>query len=72
MPIHSDLDIRMKQNYEFPYRFKLTRRTPVIIRVDGRAFHTFTQGFNKPFDLVENYGDMDIKKMQEMGCERYL
>ena len=24
---------------------------------------------NKPFDLVENYGDLDIKKMQEMGCE---
>lgn len=28
------------------------RRTPVIIRVDGRAFHTFTKGFQKPFDDV--------------------
>lgn len=28
------------------------RRTPVIIRVDGRAFHTFTKGFQKPFDEV--------------------
>lgn len=24
--------------------------TPVIIRVDGRAFHTFTRGFKKPYD----------------------
>jgi tRNA(His) guanylyltransferase len=24
--------------------------SPVIIRVDGRAFHTYTQKFNKPFD----------------------
>lgn len=30
----------------------LMRRTPVIIRVDGRAFHTFTRGFKKPFDDV--------------------
>lgn len=30
----------------------LMRRTPVIIRVDGRAFHTFTKGFQKPFDEV--------------------
>lgn len=27
----------------------MTRRTPVIIRLDGKAFHTFTKGFNKPF-----------------------
>lgn len=26
------------------------RRTPVIIRLDGKAFHTFTKGFVKPFD----------------------
>ena len=28
------------------------RRTPVIIRIDGKAFHTFTRGFQKPFDKV--------------------
>lgn len=28
----------------------LMRRTPVIIRLDGKAFHTFTKGFVKPFD----------------------
>lgn len=42
---------RMK-NYENAYRLYLPRRLPVIIRVDGRAFHTFTKGFQKPFDDV--------------------
>ena len=41
---------RMKNNYENRYRFYLTRRTPVIIRIDGNAFHTFTKGLEKPFD----------------------
>lgn len=40
---------RFKTNYENPYRVYLTRRTPVVIRVDGRAFHTFTRQFEKPF-----------------------
>lgn len=40
---------RMKQ-YEKVNDFKLTRRTPIIIRVDGRSFHTFTRGLDKPFD----------------------
>ncbi len=41
---------RMKANYEDRYRFSLTRRTPVIMRLDGRAFHTLTRGLEKPFD----------------------
>lgn len=28
------------------------RRTPVAIRIDGKAFHTFTRGFQKPFDTT--------------------
>jgi len=35
---------RMKQ-YETTTQSHLLRRTPVIIRVDGRAFHTFTKWF---------------------------
>lgn len=46
-----DIGDRMKANYENRARFYLTRRTPVIIRCDGRAFHTFTRQFDKPFDL---------------------
>jgi len=40
---------RMKSNYEDRSRFYLTRRTPVVIRVDGRAFHTYTKKYDKPF-----------------------
>lgn len=42
---------RMKM-YEHVWRHKLIRRMPVIIRVDGKAFHTFTKGLNKPFDDI--------------------
>lgn len=40
---------RMK-GYERCANPRLTPRVPVFIRVDGRAFHTFLRGFDKPFD----------------------
>lgn len=49
---------RMKQ-YESIPRISLMRRNPVIIRIDGKAFHTFTRGFRRPFD------DILIESMQE-------
>ena len=55
----SDLAERMKEYYEYIPKTKLMRRTPVAIRIDGKAFHTFTRGFQKPFDEVL------IKSMQE-------
>lgn len=48
---NDDLGIRMKK-YEYVTRTHLTPRTPVIIRIDGKAFHTFTRGLQKPFDDV--------------------
>jgi tRNA(His) 5'-end guanylyltransferase len=36
----SDLAKRMK-GYESVSKTVLTKRTPVIIRIDGKAFHTF-------------------------------
>jgi len=42
---------RMK-GYEQNSRITLTRRVPVIIRLDGKAFHTYTRGLKKPFDRV--------------------
>lgn len=42
---------RMKR-YEYVSRIYLTRRFPVIIRLDGKAFHTFTKGFEKPYETV--------------------
>ena len=59
MPVHDDLGTRMKTYYEGIPRIKLMRRTPVIIRIDGKAFHTFTRGFEKPFDKIM------VKTMQE-------
>ena len=52
MPVHDDLGTRMKMFYEQIPKTKLIRRMPVIIRIDGKAFHTFTRGFQKPFDEV--------------------
>lgn len=40
----------MKNNYENRAKTYLIRRMPVIIRLDGKAFHTFTRGMVKPFD----------------------
>lgn len=40
---------RMKR-YEAASRFFLPPKQAVMIRVDGRAFHTYTKGMNKPFD----------------------
>ena len=48
---NDNLGDRMK-TYENVTRTYLTRRTPVIIRIDGKAFHSFTRGFKKPFDNV--------------------
>ena len=50
---------RMKNFYEAVPKTFLIRKTPVIIRLDGKAFHSFTRGFKKPFDEIL------IKTMQE-------
>lgn len=42
---------RMK-GYENISRIYLTKRSPVIIRIDGKSFHSFTRGFKRPFDTV--------------------
>jgi len=43
---------RMKDFYEDRFRYKLPRRTNVIIRIDGKAFHTYTKGLNRPYDVA--------------------
>ena len=62
---------RMKSFYEDRYRIYLTRRMPVIIRVDGNAFHTFTRGLDRPFDsdfmnIMQRTCDSLCKSIQ--GC----
>lgn len=46
-----DLGNRMKERYESRSQTYLPRRTYTIIRLDGKAFHTFTHGCSKPFDF---------------------
>lgn len=59
----SDLAERMK-GYEKRNRYYLQRRMPVILRLDMRAGHSFTRGFERPFDEVF------IKSMQDTA--KYL
>lgn len=45
-----DLGKRMKEQYEMRTRTWLPRRTYTIIRLDGKAFHTFTRRMKRPYD----------------------
>lgn len=46
-----DLSDRMKK-YEKVNRTFVMAKTPVIIRIDGKAFHTWTKGLEGPFDQL--------------------
>jgi tRNA(His) guanylyltransferase len=45
-----DIGNRMKSNYEDRFRFTIPRRSNTIIRIDGKAFHTYTRDLSRPFD----------------------
>lgn len=71
MPVNDELGKRMKEFYEARARTYLPRRTPVAIRIDGKAFHTFTRGFQKPFDEI--LGNSMVRTMEYLckniqGC----
>lgn len=53
---------RMKEFYENRTRNFLPRRTYTIIRVDGKAFHSYTRGLMRPFD------EKLINDMDETAC----
>ena len=67
-----DLGKRMKEFYEIRTRTFLPRRTYTIIRIDGKAFHTYTRGLKRPFDdgLIEDM-DLTTKYLCEniQGCK---
>ena len=61
MSHQTEYDLRMR-SYKSITDAHLIPRTPVIIQIDGRAFHTFTRGFKKPFDQVLMVGEgEDVK-----------
>lgn len=61
MAIHDSLGDRMKE-YESRNQYYLQKRTPVCIRVDMRAGHTFTRGFARPFDEI--FGNAMVRTME--------
>ena len=71
MSSKDSLGDRMK-SYEDSYRFSLPVRLPVIVRVDGKAFHTYTKNCKRPVDpgLVEcmNLTAMELCKTMQ-GCQ---
>lgn len=62
---HDSLGDRMK-GYESAARTVLPGRMPIIIRVDGKAFHTYTRGSERPFD--KKLGDVMIDTAKHL-CE---
>lgn len=39
------------KSFESAWELQLNRYQPMIARLDGRAFHSFTAGMNRPFDI---------------------
>ena len=63
--VHDRIGERMK-NYESISQNYLMRRTPVIIRVDGKAFHSFCKNLTKPFDnIFQQAMQQTMKRMCE-------
>lgn len=67
-----NLSDRIKKNYENRYRVYLTRRTPVIIRADGKTFHTLTSQCSKPFDKVFANAMIYTGSMTSINIQSYL
>ena len=58
---------RMKE-YEDITRYKLPRKSLVLGRIDGNAFHTYTKGLKRPFDqdLINDMDSTAIYLCQEL------
>jgi tRNA(His) guanylyltransferase len=69
--VKDDLGRRMKQDYEDALRLVLPRRAYLVIRIDGRGFHTFTKNLERPYSrkLADALDQAAIGLCQEMiGC----
>lgn len=67
---NKSIETRMRE-YEHVTRTHLPRRIPAIIRIDGKAFHSFTKGLRKPFDdFFRNIMQLTMQYMCEnvQGC----
>ena len=70
--MNMDLNVRMKENYEYRSQTCLTRRIPCIIRVDGKNFSRIINKWAKPFDDVMNaameYATLNTAR-EIQGCQ---
>ena len=66
--IKDSLGDRMKR-YEDVHRLKLMPRAPKIIRIDGKAFHTYLKHAKKPYDssVMARLNLTAIRLMKEIG-----
>ena len=62
---------RIKGKFEDVFRISLPQRTYGIVRIDGKAFHTFTKSLEKPYcqPLVDSMDAAAMSLCKEMmGC----
>lgn len=64
-PPHRAADLRFK-TIEQLHRTSLPADTPAVLRLDGRAFHTYCRGLDKPFDS-QFMADMDATAVHLMS-----
>lgn len=65
--MHDPLGDRLKQEFEATTRLVLPRKTHTIIRLDGKAFHTYTRGLPRPFDATLH---ADLVAATQFLCEQ--
>lgn len=72
MSDNTPLDERMKR-YEMPYRQFLPRRTYTLLRLDGRAFHTYLRNAAKPFDhpFMDDMDRVALRLVEEIQGARF-
>lgn len=71
MTTRDALGARMKEQYEHRARPMLPRRTWTVVRLDGRAFHSYTRGLDRPFDqqLMDDMAAVaDVLCREVAGC----
>jgi tRNA(His) guanylyltransferase len=69
--VKDELGNRMKADYEDALRLYVPRRTHVVLRLDGRGFHTFTAKLERPYcrRLADALDEAALKLCHEMiGC----
>lgn len=68
---HDAISTRMKTKYEDVFRQTIPQRTYALLRIDGKAFHTFTKGLPTPFsqDLADalDHAALELCKVMQ-GC----